>query len=77
MINISKISISFAAKGVPETIIEDFCFFQQTDNRWIHTFNKPGFNIVATISDNNSTNVYAFNLLLKGHSQTTNKLKYY
>ena len=33
MINISKISISFAAKAVPETIIEDFCFFQQTDNR--------------------------------------------
>ena len=35
-----------------------------------HTLNKTGFNIVEVISDNHSTNVSAFNILIKKYPHT-------
>ena len=49
---------------IPEVKIEGLWLSEQIDE-CIHTLHKTGFNIVAVISDNHSTNVSAFNILIK------------
>ena len=62
--NSLKQSIPFAIKAIPEIKIESLSFSEQT-YECIHTLHKSGFNIVAVISDNHSTNVSVFNILIK------------
>ena len=62
--NSLKQSIPFAIKAIPEIKIESLSFSEQT-YECIHTLHKSGFNIVAVISDNHSTNVPVFNILIK------------
>ena len=54
---------------IPEVKIEGLWLSEQIDE-CIHTLHKTGFNIVAVISDNHSTNVSAFNILIKKCSHT-------
>ena len=69
MINSLKQSIPFVIKAIPEVKIEGLWLSEQIDE-CIHTLHKTGFNIVAVISDNHSTNVSAFNILIKKYPHT-------
>ena len=69
MINSLKQSIPFVIKAIPEVKIEGLWLSEQIDE-CIHTLHKTGFNIVAVISDNHSTNMAAFNILMKKYPHT-------
>ena len=69
MINSFKQSIPFAIKAITEVKIEGLWLSEQIDG-CIHTLHKTGFNIAAVISDNHSTNVPAFNILIKRYPHT-------
>ena len=69
MINILKQSIPFVIKAIPEVKIVSLWLSEQIDE-CIHTLNKTGFNIVTVISNNHSTNVSVFNILIKKHPHT-------
>ena len=58
---------------MPEARIQGLWLSDQVDE-CIHTVQKAGFNIVAVVSDNHSTNVYVFNILLKMHPHTIKNL---
>ena len=62
MIKSLKQSIPFVIKAIPKVKIEGLWISEQIDE-CIHTLHKAGFNIVAVISDNHSTNVSAFNCI--------------
>ena len=59
MMSSLKQSIPFVIKAIPEVKIEGLWLSEQIDE-CIHTLHKTGFNIVAAISDNHSTNMSAF-----------------
>ena len=59
MINSFKQSIPFVIKATPKVKIEGLQLTEQIDE-CIHTLHKTGFNIVAAISDNHSTNMSAY-----------------
>ena len=69
MINSLKQSTPFVIKAIPKGKIEGFWLSEQIDE-CIYTFHKTGFNILAVISDNHSTNVSAFNILFKKYPHT-------
>ena len=69
MINSLKQSIPFVIKAIPEAKIEGLWLSEQIDE-CIHILHKTGFNIVAVISDNHSTNMAAFNILMKKYPHT-------
>ena len=59
MINSFKQSILFVIKAIPKVKIKGLRLTEQIDE-CIHTLHKTGFNVVAAISDNHSTNMSAF-----------------
>ena len=69
MINSLKQSIPFVIKAIPEAKIEGLWLSEQIDE-CIHILHKTGFNIVVVISDNHSTNMAAFNILMKKYPHT-------
>ena len=54
---------------IPEVKIEGLWLSEQIDE-CIHTLHKTGSNIVAVISDNQSTKVSSFNILIKKYPHT-------
>ena len=75
MTNSLKQSIPFVIKAIPEVKIEGLWLSGQTDE-CSHTLHKTGFNIVAVISDNHSTSVPAFNILIKKYPHTRKDINF-
>ena len=69
MINSLKQSTPFVIKAIPKVKIEGFWLSEQIDE-CIYTLHEAGFNILAVISDNHSTDLSAFNILFKKYPHT-------
>ena len=75
MIHSLKQSIPFVIKTIPEVKIRGLWLSEQIDECF-HTLHQSDFNIVAVISDNHSTNVSPFDILIK-KSIYKEKYQYY
>ena len=67
-------TIPFVIKAIPEVKIECLWLSEQIDE-CTYTLHKTGFNIVAVISNNHSTNMSAFNILIKKYPHTRKDIR--